>query len=44
MRFHGLLIARDEGDIIAQTLTHLLTWCDCLHTDRIMHNFTRREK
>jgi hypothetical protein len=29
--FHGLLPVRDEGDIITQTLTHLLTWCDTLH-------------
>jgi glycosyltransferase involved in cell wall biosynthesis len=29
--FHGLLPVRDEGDIIAQTLAHLLAWCDTLH-------------
>ena len=31
MRFHGLMLLRDEGDIIAETLTHLLTWIDVLH-------------
>lgn len=53
MRFHGLIIARDEGDIIAQTLTHLLTWCDVIHvfdsgstddTYDIVQDFARREK
>ncbi len=28
MAFHGLLVVRDEADIIAQTLDHLLTWAD----------------
>lgn len=28
--FHALMLLRDEGDIIAQTLEHLLTWCDSL--------------
>lgn len=31
MRFHALLLVRDEGDIIRQTLTHTLTWCDALY-------------
>lgn len=31
MRFHGLMLLRDEGDVIAETLTHLLTWVDTLH-------------
>lgn len=52
MRFHGLLIARDEADIIAQTLSHLLTWCDVIHifdsgsaddTYAIVQDFARRE-
>src|SRR4051794_26059234 len=31
MRFHGLMLVRDELDIIAQNLTHLLSWVDVLH-------------
>lgn len=31
VRFHALLIVRDEGDIIAQTLDHLLGWGDALY-------------
>ena len=31
MRFHGLMLLRDEEDVIAETLTHLLTWIDVLH-------------
>lgn len=27
-RFHGLLVVRDEADIISQTLNHLLSWID----------------
>src|SRR5689334_20989789 len=27
-RFHGLLVVRDEADIVAQTLNHLLGWID----------------
>lgn len=30
MAFHGIMVLRDEGDIIAQTLAHLMTWCDSL--------------
>lgn len=30
MAFHGIMVLRDEGDIIAQTLEHLMTWCDSL--------------
>jgi hypothetical protein len=29
--FHAILVSRDEGDIIAQTLDHLLTWCDSIY-------------
>jgi glycosyltransferase involved in cell wall biosynthesis len=29
--FHAILVVREEGDIIAQTLAHLLTWCDRLY-------------
>lgn len=29
--FHAIMVLRDEGDIIAQTLEHLLTWCDSLY-------------
>ena len=31
MRFHGLMLLRDEADIIAECLTQLLTWIDALH-------------
>jgi hypothetical protein len=30
MRFHGLMLLRDESDIIQQNLDHLLTWVDSL--------------
>ena len=30
MRFHGLMLLRDEIDIIQQNLDHLLTWIDSL--------------
>lgn len=52
MRFHGLMLVRDEGDIIAETLTHLLTWIDVLHiydlgstdeTWEIVQDFARRD-
>jgi hypothetical protein len=31
MKFHGLMLVRDEDDIIAQTVMHLLTWIDSLY-------------
>ena len=31
MQFHGLMLLRDEGDIVAESLAHLLTWLDALH-------------
>lgn len=31
MRFHGLLIVRDEADVILQSLEDMLTWVDTLH-------------
>lgn len=31
MRFHGLMLLRDEADVIAETLAHLLTWIDAVH-------------
>jgi glycosyltransferase involved in cell wall biosynthesis len=31
MRFHALLPVRDEADIIAQCLQHLLTWVDAVY-------------
>jgi hypothetical protein len=31
MRFHSLMLLRDEEDIIAESLTHLLSWVDVLH-------------
>jgi hypothetical protein len=30
MRFHALLVLRDEGDLIGQTLDHLLSWADSI--------------
>ncbi len=29
-RFHGLMVVRDEADIIDQTLAHLLSWIDTI--------------
>lgn len=52
MRFHGLMLLRDEADIIAETLNHLLTWIDVLHiydlgsTDEtwdIVQDFAKRD-
>lgn len=31
VRFHGILLVRDEADILCEVLDHLLTWCDALH-------------
>jgi hypothetical protein len=31
MRFHGLMLLRDENDIIAQNLQHVLSWIDALY-------------
>jgi hypothetical protein len=31
VRIHGFLIVRDEADLVAQGIEHLLTWCDLLH-------------
>jgi hypothetical protein len=31
LRFHGLMLLRDEIDIIRQNLDHLLTWIDALY-------------
>lgn len=31
MRFHALMLLRDEEDILPESLTHLLTWVDALH-------------
>lgn len=52
MRFHGLMLLRDEEDILAQCLEHLLSWIDALYiidlgsTDAswdIVHDFARRD-
>jgi hypothetical protein len=52
MRFHGLMMVRDEEDILPQTLAHILTWCDALYvydlgsTDRtweIVQDFSSRD-
>jgi hypothetical protein len=48
-----MMLVRDEGDIIAQTLAHLLTWCDEIHivdlgsaddTWDIVHDFSHRDR
>lgn len=53
MRFHGLMLLRDEGDVIVETLEHLLGWIDSLHiydlgsTDNtwdIVQEFARKDK
>jgi glycosyltransferase involved in cell wall biosynthesis len=31
MRFHGLMLVRDEEDILPQCLDHLLTWIDAVY-------------
>ena len=31
MRFHGLMVIRDEDDILPQCLAHLLTWIDAIY-------------
>ena len=28
MRFHGLMVLRDEDDIVVENLNHLLSWAD----------------
>jgi glycosyltransferase involved in cell wall biosynthesis len=52
MRFHGLMVVRDEEDIIPQTLQHILTWCDALYvydsgsndsTWEIVHEFSKKD-
>lgn len=52
MRYHGIMVLRDEGDIIAHTLSHLLTWVDSLHfldtgstdgTWETVNDFARRD-
>jgi hypothetical protein len=53
MRFHGLMMVRDEADILAETLTHLLTWIDAIYvqdlgstdeTWEIVQDFARRDR
>lgn len=31
MRLHGLLLTRDDADIIDECIAHALTWCDALY-------------
>jgi hypothetical protein len=31
MRLHGLLLTRDDGDIIDECIAHSLSWCDALY-------------
>jgi glycosyltransferase involved in cell wall biosynthesis len=53
MKFHALLPVRDEADIIAQCLQHLLTWADSVYifdtgsvdnTWEIVQDFASRDK
>jgi len=53
MQFHGLMLLRDERDIIAQNLNHLLSWIDALYildlgstdgTWDVVRDFARRDK
>jgi hypothetical protein len=53
MRYHGLMLLRDEQDIITQNLTHLLGWIDALYildlgstdgTWEMVQDFARRDK
>jgi glycosyltransferase involved in cell wall biosynthesis len=53
MKFHALLPVRDEADIIAQCLQHLLTWADHIYvfdtgsvdnTWEIVQDFASRDK
>ena len=52
MRFHGLMLLRDEEDVIEQCFDHLLSWIDSLYildlgsTDRtweIVQDYARRD-
>src|SRR6267142_3346994 len=53
MRFHGLMLVRDEEDILPQCLDHLLTWIDGLYvmdlgsTDAtwdIVHSYAAKDR
>jgi hypothetical protein len=53
MNFHGLMVVRDEEDILQQTLTHLLSWLDGLYvldlgstdsTWQILQDFAARDR
>jgi Glycosyl transferase family 2 len=53
MRFHGLMLLRDENDIIVQNLNHLLSWIDSLYildmgsvdgTWDVVMDYARRDK
>ncbi len=53
MRIHGLMVVRDEGDLIAQSLDHVLGWIDSLYvldtgsTDAtwdIVNDYARRDR
>lgn len=52
MKFHAILVVRDEGDIIQQCLEHTLTWCDAIYaydtgstddTWEIIQHFAQRD-
>jgi glycosyltransferase involved in cell wall biosynthesis len=53
MRFHGLMLTRDDADIIGQCIDHALTWCDAIHvydtgstdsTWEIVNSYAARDK
>ncbi len=53
MRFHGMMLLRDEEDILSQCLDHLLTWADTVYildtgsTDsswEIVQDYAKRDK
>jgi glycosyltransferase involved in cell wall biosynthesis len=53
MKVHGLLLTRDDEDIVAQCINHALTWCDALYvfdtgsgdaTVEIIHEAARKDR
>jgi glycosyltransferase involved in cell wall biosynthesis len=53
VKFHAIMIIRDEADVVCECLTHLLTWCDSLSiydtgstdgTWDLIHEAARRDR
>jgi hypothetical protein len=53
MKLHGLLLTRDDDDIIGECISHALTWCDALYifdtgssdnTRDIVSDFSKNDK